>query len=125
MKSVPKALARTVFWDVCSEKLGDQMVKLVERNSVLKAKHGEKMIEVKIRFWTNGLARGKDKILRKHALTAGVVRMEPNASHAIKPGRPKPFHTLLDVGSVIEKVLIEHGVVLHPGRRMSKYIKAR
>jgi hypothetical protein len=89
------------------------------------AKHGEKMIEVKIRFWTNDIAPKKGQILKKHGLTAGVVRMEPNHSHGITPGRPRPFHTLLDVGSVIEKVLIEHGIVLHPGRRMSKYVRAR
>jgi len=86
------------------------------------ARHGEKMIEVKIRFWTNNIAP-QGKIKPKHAWAAGVVRMEPNKSHGIKPGYPKPFHSLLGVGAVIEDVLIEHGIVLHPGTKMSKYVR--
>ena len=33
-----------------------------------------------------------------------------------------PFHSLLDIGSVIEKVLIAQGIVLRPGKRMKKYV---
>lgn len=88
----------------------------------LEAKHGEKMIEVKIRFWTNDLSGQSGKVLPKHAWAAGVVRMEANKSHGIVPLAPKPFHSLLDVGSVIEKVLVQHGVVLHRGPRMRKYM---
>jgi hypothetical protein len=87
------------------------------------AVHGEKMIEVKLRFWTNNLAGKKGKIIPKHAWAGGVVRMERNDLHGIKPTSPAPFHSLLDVGSVIEKTLIKHGIVLHPGRRMKKYFK--
>lgn len=86
------------------------------------AAHGEKMIEVKIRFWTNDLSGERGRIVPKHAWTSGVVRMESNRAHGIVPGEPRLFHSLLDVGSVIEKVHIEHGVTLHPSRRMKKYI---
>jgi len=87
------------------------------------ARHGEKMIEVKIRFWTNDIASEPGMIKPKHAWSAGVVRIEGNKSHGIVPGAPKPFHTLLDVGGVIEKVLIEQGIVLHPGQKMAKYVR--
>ncbi len=87
------------------------------------ARHGEKMIEVKIRFWTNNIAPEPGKIIPKHAWSGGVVRIEGNRAHGIVPGPPKPFHTLLDVGAIVEKVLIEHGIVLHPGRKMSKYVQ--
>jgi hypothetical protein len=87
----------------------------------LEAKQGEKMIEIKLRFWTNDIASEAGKVLPKHAKSSGVVRMEGNTSHGIKPGKPRPFHSLLDVGAVIEKVLIEHGIVLHPATRMRKY----
>jgi len=82
------------------------------------------MIEIKLRFWTNGIARGKGKIVPKHAWTAGVARMERNKTHGIEPGKPKPFHSLLDVGQVIEKTLIEHGITLRPGTKMKKYLRA-
>lgn len=86
------------------------------------AKHGEKMIEVKVRFWTNDIAEEEGKIVPKHAWSGGVVRMTRNESHGIKPNKPAPFHTLLDLPGVVEQVLIEHGIKLHPSDKMSKYI---
>lgn len=88
------------------------------------AKHGQKMIEVKVRFWTNDIAEGEGKVVPKHAWTSGVVRVDKNASHDITPGKPVPFNSLLDVGAAIEKVLLEHGIVLHASSRMRKYTKA-
>ena len=87
------------------------------------AKHGEKMIEIKLRFWTNDIAEEKGNIVPKHAWTSGVVRIERNDSHEIQPSNPLPFHSLLDIGAVVEKVLIKHEIVLHPGRRDQKYLK--
>src|SRR5262245_57819164 len=86
------------------------------------AKHGQKMIEVKLRFWTDEIADGKDKILPKHAWTSGVVRMERNDAHGIVPSAPIPFNSLFDMGSAIEQALKEHGIVLHPSRKMIKYM---
>jgi hypothetical protein len=90
----------------------------------LEAKHGEKMIEIKLRFWTNGISEDPGKIVPKHAWASGVVRMERNTSHGISPGNPQPFHSLLDVTGLVEKVLIEHGVILHRSRKMKKYFAA-
>jgi hypothetical protein len=89
----------------------------------LEAKHGERMIEIKLRFWTNDIATEPGQIIAKNAWTAGVVRMERNNSHGITPLNPAPFHSLLDIGAVVEKVLIAHGVVLHPSKRMRKYVE--
>jgi hypothetical protein len=86
------------------------------------AKHGEKMIEVKVRFWTDDLAGSHDKVIPKHAWTAGVIRIERNGSHGIVPGKPITFNSLLDMGSAIEKVLKNQGIVLHVGRGMKAYI---
>jgi hypothetical protein len=86
------------------------------------AKHGQRMIEVKLRFWTDQIAKQPGEIVPKHAWTGGVVRMETNATHGIKPKNPKPFNSLLDVGAVIEKVVIEHGITLHRGAKMQKYL---
>ena len=91
----------------------------------VEAEQGERMIEVKIRFWTNDIAGEPGKVVPKHAWSSGVVRMESNSSHGIVPGHPRPFHSLLDVGAVIEKVLIENGIVLHHSRRMKKYMSGK
>lgn len=88
----------------------------------LEAKQGERMIEIKLRFWTNDIATEAGQIIAKNAWVSGVVRMERNPSHGITPQNPVPFHSLLDVGAVVEKVLIAHEVMLHPSRRMKKYL---
>jgi hypothetical protein len=80
------------------------------------------MIELKVRFWTNDITEGEGQIVPKHAWASGVVRMEPNPSHGISPKSPAPFHSLLDLPAVMEKVLIAHGVTLHISRRMKKYL---
>jgi hypothetical protein len=87
----------------------------------LRAPHGEKMIEVKVRFWTNNIA-GQGKIVPKAARTAGVVRIERNDAHGIKPRKPLPFNTLAEIPAAIERTLIDHGIVLQPSRKMRKYI---
>ena len=93
-----------------------------ERTDARDASHGERMLEIKPYFWTDGLAE-KGKVIPKHAWSAGMVSIERNKTHGIVPSRTKPFNSLLDIGSVIEKVLIEHGVVLHPSKKMKKYVK--
>jgi hypothetical protein len=87
-----------------------------------KAPQGEKMIEVKVRFWTNDIAGGEGEIVPGHAWASGVIRMETNASHGIAPSRAVPFHSLMDLPAVMERVLIAHGVTLHISRRMGKYM---
>jgi hypothetical protein len=86
-----------------------------------KAEVGERMIQISIRFWTNKIANGKGRIVPKHAWSSGMVRMEANATHGIKPKKPTPFHSLMDINSAIEKVLVEHGIVLHSSRNARKY----
>jgi len=61
------------------------------------AKCGERMIEVKVRFWTGQIAEGEGQILPKHAWTSGVVRMERNESHSIIPKDPRPFNSLMEL----------------------------
>jgi hypothetical protein len=87
------------------------------------AKLGEKMIEVRVRFWTDELADGAKQIRPKHAWTSGVVRMARNESHDIRPENPRPFNSLMDLPRIIEMVLIEHGIKLHRIGKTAKYIK--
>jgi hypothetical protein len=86
------------------------------------AEYGKRMIEVKVRLWTDDLAGGKGRIQPKHAWSAGVVRITRNEAHGIVPEKPVPFNSLMEIPSKIEKVLIDHGIEIHPSRRMTKYI---
>lgn len=88
------------------------------------AKHGEKMIEIRIRLWTDGIADSEDEIVPKHASMSGVVSLRPNKAHGIAPAKPVPFNSFLDLGSVLEELLIDHEIVLHPSTRMRKYVRA-
>src|SRR6266480_344822 len=85
------------------------------------AAKGERMIEIKVRFWTNDLADAEGEVIPGHAWSSGVVRMEANRTHGVKPRNPAPFQSLLDLPSVMEKVLIQHGITLHAHGRMKKY----
>ena len=87
------------------------------------AKYGEKMIEVKVRFWTDEIAEGEGRVKPRNAWTAGVVRMQRNESHGIIPKYPRPFNSLMELPAVIEKVLIEHRITLHRVSKTKEYIK--
>ena len=87
------------------------------------AKHGEKMIEVKVRFWTNDLTDEKGKILPKHGWSSGEVRIKANSSHGIKPQDFALFNSLMDLPVAIENVLVQHGITLYPSTRMKKYFR--
>ena len=86
------------------------------------AKHGQKMISVNVRFWTDELASEEGKIIPKNAWVHGVVRLETNASHGIEPSRPIPFNSLMELPLAIEELLIREGIVLHPNSRMKRYL---
>jgi len=87
------------------------------------AKSGERMIEVRVRFWTDGIAEGEGQIVPKHAWTSGVVRMERNESHGISPKNPRPFNSLMDLPRIMEMVLIDHGIKLQRIGKTAKYVK--
>ncbi len=86
------------------------------------AQVGKRMIEVRVRFWTDGIVPREGRIRPKHAWTNGVVRIAPNDVHGTKPSNPRPFNSMGELGAKIETVLIEAGVKLHPNRKMQKLI---
>lgn len=84
----------------------------------------EKMIEVRLRFWTNNLAdRPSDRrVLPKHAWDTGTAEMTTNKTHGIQSQDPVPFNSMMEIPRAVEKVLLQHGVKLHPGNRSRKLI---
>jgi hypothetical protein len=90
--------------------------------AIAEAQHGQKMIEVRVRFWSNSIAPEKGKIVPKHMWGGGVVRMAPNKAHGITAAGPVPFNSLMDLGAVIEQVLIDNGITVHLSDRMARYI---
>jgi len=92
------------------------------KNKEVKAPHGERMIEIQVRFFTDKIAESKDNVVPKHCWTTGMVKIQTNKSHGIKQINPVPFNSLLDLTAIIEKVLIQSGIVMHKSNRMQKYI---
>lgn len=86
------------------------------------AEWGKRMIEVKVRFWTDNIAEGKGMVHPKHAWASGVVRIERNDIHGIVPEDPVHFNSLMEIAAALEKVLIQHGIKIHPSGRMEKYV---
>ena len=86
-----------------------------------KANPNEKMVELTLRFWTNDIAEAKGEILPKHAWNSGMLALSRNKSHGIVPGKPSPFHSLMELPAVIEKAFIKHGIRLHHAPLSRKY----
>jgi hypothetical protein len=87
-------------------------------------KKTNKMIQVKIYFWTNGMVPQKGGVLAKHAWDCGHVVLPANPKHHIRAGGRKQFRTLLQLGSAIEELLQKNGVTVHMGRGSRKYMSA-
>ena len=87
-----------------------------------KANTGEKLIHIRISFWTNNIAAKDNEIVPKHCFDAGLVNFERNDSHGITPSKKgKTFNSLLELPAVIEKVLIDHRIRVHLHRKSLKY----
>jgi hypothetical protein len=86
------------------------------------AQWGKRMIEVRVRLWTDKIAAGKGVIRPKHAWGAGVVRIDRNVEHGIVAGKGIPFNSMAEIPSKIERVLLDHGVKIHPSSRERRYI---
>lgn len=86
------------------------------------AKHGNKMVEVRNRFWTDKIAFEDGMIIPKHCWDNGVVLMDSNKDHGISPENPRPFNSILELPATLAKVLEEHGVKLHPNNKLRKIL---
>jgi hypothetical protein len=78
--------------------------------------HGKKMIEIKIRLWTDGIADEEDHIFPKKAWDSGVIYVTPNDLHGIKSNSPVVFNSFGSILKTLEKVLISQGIQLWPSR---------
>lgn len=87
----------------------------------IRAPHGKKMIGVEVRFWTNNLA-AKGKIVPRSGRWAASSGYRATKCMELRPvGLGHSTHSWRS-RPPIERVLIEHGVRLHPSRKIRKYI---
>lgn len=86
------------------------------------ARHGERMIEVRLRFFTDDIAGKKGEIVPKHAWARGMASIERNVVHGITPTDPIPFNSASEIPFTVEKVLLAHGIKLVVSPKMKKYM---
>ena len=92
-------------------------MKLEEKEAI----YGKKMIEIKVRFWTDGIAETENKVIPKNCWDSGVVRIKPNDLHGIKSSKPVIFHSLPEILPKIESILQANNIKLHHCRKSTKY----
>ncbi len=85
------------------------------------AKRENKMIEVRVKFWTN--AREDDatewKTMKATGYGAGLVTLPRNDLHDIGPASPVHFHTMGQILPAIEEILARAGVRIVNSREES------
>jgi hypothetical protein len=101
------------------------MAKTMTKKKGTKAQHGERMVQISVRFWTNNLASKKRHIVPKHVWDCGMVQMDTNGSHGIKSQAPTPFHSLAQLSGIVERVILKHGLNVHHGYGTKKYAARR
>ena len=79
------------------------------------AKHGTKMIAVKIYFYTNDIGE-TGKIRKKHMWDEGVAYMDTNRSHGSERSKGQQFNGLHGVGPAVVSLLRANGVKVHRGK---------
>lgn len=88
----------------------------------VRAPYGQKTIELRVRFWTDNLAAGRNMVLPRQGWDSGVVHTVANEAHGIEGGNPVTFNSLAELPAAIERLLIKRGIQLHRNQKSRKYL---
>ncbi len=89
------------------------------------AKHGEKTIRVSLKFWTDGIASEKGKVVPGYCWEGGFVNVEANPTHGLRATQPVPFNTFDELVPMLVSVLDDAGVhILFNPRKRSRRPRA-
>ena len=88
-------------------------------------KPSHKMIEVKLRFWTDSIADKPGGIVQKRAWDKGYATVSANELHGInKCSKEVKFNSILEIHSAVAGALEDAGVTLYTGHKLRKLIKS-
>lgn len=94
--------------------LSDLRERLKKEKGEVEAKPGERMIELKVAFFTDDIANTAGKVVPKVCWDVGTVRLLANATHGVKSSEPYIFNGLSELLTTIERLLVDNGIkVLH------------
>lgn len=91
------------------------------QNDEIEAKHGDKMIEFRIKFFTNSIAERDGCIKKKHLWPNGMIHITRNDSHGII-GNQRPFNSMAQILPILEDMMIENELTIIPTRRLYKLL---
>lgn len=86
----------------------------------VQATYSDKIIQVKIRFWTDGIAKKEGHIIPKHCYSSGYVLIAASRIHGIPTGIKAPFVSISGLPKAIDKVMAEAQLILHLNRAKSQ-----
>jgi hypothetical protein len=87
-------------------------------------KKGNKTIELRVHFWTNGIAPQKGEIEPGHCLASGSVHVTTNEAHGLKDKHQAKFNSMAQLPAAIEKAMILAGITMHTSRLETKVRKS-
>lgn len=91
------------------------------RKRRIDAQHGEKVIELRVAFFTDEIASAQGRVVPKVCWDIGTVHLFANASHGIKSSEPYFFNGLSELPKVIEEILANNEIkILHSPKRTKK-----
>ena len=86
------------------------------------ARDNEKMIELKIKFFTNNISVWKDYVVKKLGWQSGYVYASINKTHGIESKKPVFFHSLMELPQAIEETLLKQDIKLKSTKRTKEYL---
>ncbi len=83
---------------------------------------GNKTIKLTLAFHTTKIAEEEGHIVPKHAWSNGAIKLRTNSLHGISKTKSVPFNSLMELPAVLEQLLIDEGITLHPSHRTKRYM---
>jgi hypothetical protein len=92
----------------------------VEAPQAVEAPHGERMVQVSIRFLTDNIAE-QGKVVPGHVWARGFLTVQRNDTHGFRTSKGVAFNSLMELPGKLERLLIREGITVHPTQLMAKY----
>jgi hypothetical protein len=87
-------------------------------------KKSNKTIEVRVHFWTNGIAAREGEIEPGQCWASGSVHVSTNEAHGLKDKHQAKFNSMAQLPAAIEKAMILAGITVYSSPLEAKIRKA-
>lgn len=96
----------------------DSIIKeLQESRGEKRVAHGNKLIKIEVRFWTDAIASDEKSLIPRVAWDSGTIHILKNQGHGIKGSKSIPFNSLSELQPTIEATFKKSGIILLHSRK--------